>query len=463
MQQYFKRHYLTPFVLPIIAFLLAILIGGTLLSLEAFSANKPVSIVDAFFVATSAVCVTGLSPIDVFSEFTIAGQWIIIALMQLGCLGIITYTTLIFYIIGKNISLRDRLAVQQSIVCSNVFSLRKFIKRIVFFVFAFECIGFIFLLLLSPKGVTAFDALFLAVSAFCNAGFAPWPDSLIPLRHCWSFQIVIMLLIVIGGLGFFVINEIVEKVQQGGKKSGYYNPFSTAESKKLSFYSKVVITTTIGMLASGSIFIFLSELGNTIWSDASLGERFLTACFQTVTSRTAGFATTDLVGFTDITLLMTVFLMFIGGSPSSAAGGIKTTTFRVLLASLAAQLKGRKQAVIQNRAMNSQIRNNAMLLFYYAILTILMGTFLLAITENGLTHHGAARIPLFSLFFEVVSAFSTTGLSLNITPLLTDWGKIVLCLVMFIGKLGPVWLITTIQQFHTEIAYAYPEESIPIG
>ena len=139
MQQYFKRHYLTPFVLPIIAFLLAILIGGTLLSLEAFSANKPVSIVDAFFVATSAVCVTGLSPIDVFSEFTIAGQWIIIALMQLGCLGIITYTTLIFYIIGKNISLRDRLAVQQSIVCSNVFSLRKFIKRIVFFVFAFEC------------------------------------------------------------------------------------------------------------------------------------------------------------------------------------------------------------------------------------------------------------------------------------------------------------------------------------
>ena len=164
MQQYFKRHYLTPFVLPIIAFLLAILIGGTLLSLEAFSANKPVSIVDAFFVATSAVCVTGLSPIDVFSEFTIAGQWIIIALMQLGCLGIITYTTLIFYIIGKNISLRDRLAVQQSIVCSNVFSLRKFIKRIVFFVFAFECIGFIFLLLLSPKGVTAFDALFLAVS-----------------------------------------------------------------------------------------------------------------------------------------------------------------------------------------------------------------------------------------------------------------------------------------------------------
>ena len=168
MQQYFKRHYLTPFVLPIIAFLLAILIGGTLLSLEAFSANKPVSIVDAFFVATSAVCVTGLSPIDVFSEFTIAGQWIIIALMQLGCLGIITYTTLIFYIIGKNISLRDRLAVQQSIVCSNVFSLRKFIKRIVFFVFAFECIGFIFLLLLSPKGVTAFDALFLAVSAFCH-------------------------------------------------------------------------------------------------------------------------------------------------------------------------------------------------------------------------------------------------------------------------------------------------------
>ncbi|MDL2291296.1 potassium transporter TrkH [Desulfovibrio sp. OttesenSCG-928-F20] len=463
MQQHIKRHYLTPFVLPLIAFLLAILTGGTLLSLETFSANGPVSIVDAFFVATSAVCVTGLSPIDVFSEFTTAGQWVIIALMQLGCLGIITYTTLIFYILGKNISLRDRLAVQQSIIYGNVFSLRKFIKRIVFLVFTFECIGFLLLLLLSPKEVTAFDALFLAVSAFCNAGFAPWPDSLIPLRHCWSFQVIIMLLIIVGGLGFFVINEIVEKIWDSCKKTGHHNLFSATGSKKLSFYSKVVIATTIGILVFGSIFIFMSELGNTIWGNISFGERFLTACFQTVTSRTAGFATADLADFTDITLLITIFLMFVGGSPSSAAGGIKTTTFRILLASLAAQLKGRKQAIIQNRAINSQIRNNAMLLFYYAILTILMGTFLLTITENGLTHHGAARIPLFSLFFEVVSAFSTTGLSINVTPLLTDWGKIVLCLVMFIGKLGPVWLITTIQQFHTEIAYAYPEESIPIG
>ncbi|MDL2286647.1 hypothetical protein LJC24_04375 [Desulfococcaceae bacterium OttesenSCG-928-F15] len=434
-----------------------------MLSLKAFSANDPVSVVDAFFVATSAVCVTGLSPIDVFSEFTTAGQWIIIALMQLGCLGIITYTTLIFYIIGKNISLRDRLAVQQSIIYSNVFSLRKFIKRIVFLVFTFECVGFLLLLLLSPKEVTAFDALFLAVSAFCNAGFAPWPDSLIQLRHCWSFQFVIMSLIIVGGLGFFVINEIVEKVWDSCKKTGHQNLFSATGSKKLSFYSKVVITTTIGILVFGSIFIFLSELGNAIWRNTSFGELFLTACFQTVTSRTAGFATADLATFTDITLLITVFLMFVGGSPSSAAGGIKTTTFRILLANLIAQLKGRKQAVIQNRAINSLICSNAMLLFYYAILTILVGTFLLAITENGLTHHGAARIPLFSLFFEVVSAFSTTGLSINITPLLTDWGKIVLCLVMFIGKLGPVWLITTIQQFHTESAYAYPEETIPIG
>ncbi|MDL2279821.1 potassium transporter TrkH [Desulfovibrio sp. OttesenSCG-928-G11] len=463
MQHYHKRHYVTPFVLPIMTFLLAILLGGTLLSLEAFSTKEPVSIVDAFFVATSAVCVTGLSPIDVFSDFTLAGQWVIIALMQLGCLGIITYTTLIFYIIGKNISLRDRLAVQQSIIYSNVFSLRKFIKRIVFFVFAFECIGFLFLLLLSPKDVTAFDALFLAVSAFCNAGFAPWPDSLMQLRHCWGFQIVIMSLIIVGGLGFFVINEIAEKIQHSCRRTDTHKLFPATGSKKLSLYSKVVITTTLGLLAFGTLFIFLFELGNTMWREASPGELLLTACFQTVTSRTAGFATADLATFTDITLLITIFLMFVGGSPSSAAGGIKTTTFRVLLANLVAQIRGRKQAVIQNRAINSRVLNNAMLLFYYAILTILLGTFLLAITENGLAHHGAARLPLFKLFFEVVSAFSTTGLSINITPLLTDWGKIILCGVMFIGKLGPVWLITTIQQFHTEIAYAYPEESIPIG
>ena len=463
MQQYYRRHYVTPFVLPIAAFLAAILAGGTLLSLEPFAADGSVSVVDAFFVATSAVCVTGLSPIDVFSEFTLAGQWVIIVLMQLGCLGIITYTTLIFYMIGKNISLRDRLAVQQSILCNDVFNLTVFIKRIVFFVFAFELAGFLLLVLVSPKEVTPFESLFLAVSAFCNAGFAPWPDSLIPLRHSGGFQIVLMGLIVTGGLGFFVINELAEKIERGCKRAGARNLFAATGTKKLSFYSRVVISTTIGLLIFGSASIFLGELGNTAWSGASLGERVLTACFQTVTSRTAGFATADLAAFTDISLLITLFLMFVGGSPSSAAGGIKTTTFRVLLANLVAQLKGRRQAVIANRAVGSHIRNSAMLLFYYAILTVLAGTFLLAITENGLASHGAARIPLFSLFFEVVSAFSTTGLSINVTPLLSDWGKIVLCVVMFIGKLGPVWLITTIRQFHTEIAYAYPEESIPIG
>lgn len=463
MQEYYKRHYVTPFVLPIMAFLLTILLGGALLSLEAFATNKAVSVVDAFFVATSAVCVTGLSPIDIFAEFTIAGQCIIIALMQLGCLGIVTYTTLIFYIIGKNVSLRDRIAVQQSIIYSNVFSLKKFIKRIIFFVFTFECIGFFCLLLFSPKEVTTFDALFLAVSAFCNAGFAPWPDSLITLRQFWGFQIVIMVLIVMGGLGFFVINEIAERLQHGCKKSKGHKLFAANENKNLSFYSKVVIKTTIGLLVFGSGLILLFELGNKTWQGASIGERLISACFQAVSSRTAGFASSDLAAFTDITLLITIFLMFVGGSPSSAAGGIKTTTFRVLFAKLLAQLRGRKQAVIGNRAINNSILNNAMLLFFYAILTILLGTFFLAITENGLAQHGAARLPLFSLFFEVVSAFSTTGLSINLTPQLSDWGKIVLCVVMFIGKLGPVWLITTIQQFHSEIAYAYPEESIPIG
>ncbi|MCC8194542.1 MAG: potassium transporter TrkH, partial [Deltaproteobacteria bacterium] len=276
---------------------------------------------------------------------------------------------------------------------------------------------------------------------------------------------------VFGGLGYFVIEDVFRVL--GAKVTRFClrrrGPFPTeadaekASPVRLHYYSRVVLKTTAFLLVSGTAVVFFLEAGNTVWKGDSFSERALTALFQSVTSRTAGFATVDMAHLTDATLLATIVLMFIGGSPGSSAGGIKTTTFRILWSNLVAQLRGHGQVVVAGRAMAPRICNKAMLLFGWAVLTVVFATFALMLTENGGAHYGASPVRFMDIFFEVVSAFGTVGLSINLTPHLSDAGKCILCAVMFVGKLGPVWLITTIQQFQTEPAYRYPEETMPVG
>ncbi len=467
-----NRHYITPFVLPVAAFAIVITTGTALLSLDLCAAGGEIPFVDAFFTATSAVCVTGLASADVFTVFNRTGQTVVLALIQLGGLGIVTYTTLVFYMLGKRISLRDRLAVAQGLFYDPSFHLGRFLQRMLLTVLLFECIGAAVFCFLEPERIGLFNSVFLSVSAFCNAGFAPWQDSLAQWRNSWGVNLAVMSLIVVGGLGYFVLEDLFRvlraKLASFRQERLLAVPSETGGGKnpkvvRLSYYSRVVLSTTAVLIAAGTAGIFFLELGSAAWKGTPVSERLLISLFQSVTSRTAGFATVDMALFSDAALLATIALMFIGGSPGSSAGGIKTTTFRILWGNIEAQLRGHPQIIVAGKAVASRVCNKAMLLFCYALGTVIIATFMLLLTENGSAHHGAAPFQFMDLFFEVVSAFGTVGLSVNLTPHLSDAGKIILCIVMFIGKLGPVWLVSTIQQFQTEPAYRYPEDSMPVG
>ncbi len=462
-----KKPYATPFVLPVAAFAATILAGAVLLSLDVCSQGDAVGFTDALFIATSSVCVTGLASIDPSSTFSQQGLWVMLVLMQLGGLGIVTYSSLVLYMFSRRVSLLDRMAVGQALLHDGTFHLGRFLKRVVVIVMCVEIAGALLLFLMEPARIGLFNALFLAVSSFCNAGFAPWPDNLIQWRGHYGVNAVVMSLIVIGGLGFFVIDELLRVL----RARFIDRPVPARVSAEaplhrvggLSYTGRVVIVTSAALIVLGAAAIFCADLGNSAWKDVPMDERVLAALFQSVTSRTAGFATADMASLSNLSLLCTIVLMFIGGSPGSCAGGIKTTSFRVLFGFLSAQLRGHRQVVVAGRAVDAPTLNKAVLLMFYAMLTSIIATLILAATENGAAPHAAAPFSLTDLYFEVVSALATVGLSVNLTPQLSDPGKLVLCVVMFIGRLGPIWLITTIQQFQTDRAFSYPEGDLPIG
>ena len=463
-----KRRFVAPFLLPVIAFAGTIFLGAFLLWLDVSAANGPVSFVDTLFISTSAVCVTGLASVDPSTVFNRTGHSIMMVLVQLGGLGIVTYSTLIFYMFSRRVSLGDRLAVGQALLLDTSFHLGKFLQRIVIIVLVIEFTGAALLYCMEPEKIGLFNAAFLAVSGFCNAGFALWPDNLIQWQQHWGVNLVIMGLIIVGGLGFFVIDELLRVgwARLWWKKTSSM-PRTTLLVPRIKphigYNSRLVLTTSFALVGVGALVLFFTALGNPMWKDIPASELVLPSLFQSVTSRTAGFATVDMVHLSDISLLTLAALMLIGGSPGSCAGGIKTTTFRALCSYIAAQLRGHRQVLVQGRALEDRTINKVMLLFYFSILTIFVATFLLTMTENGVVHHGEAPFQVLDLLFEVVSAFGTVGLSVNVTPQLSPLGKIIICCVMFIGRLGPIWLITTVQQFQSEPAYRYPEVDMPIG
>ncbi len=463
-----KRRFVTPFVLPVAAFALTILAGAFALWLEVCAAAGSVGFIDALFISTSAVCVTGLASVDPSTVFNRTGHSVILVLVQLGGLGIVTYSTLILYMWGKRISLGDRLAVGQALLHDSSFHLGKFLQRIVTVIVLIEAAGAACLYLMEPERIGLFNAVFLAVSAFCNAGFALWPDNLISWQQHWGVNAAMMSLIILGGLGFFVLDELIRV--SWARLRWRRRHFSSLEASarphlkpRLGYHSKLVLSTSLALIAGGAAVLLLLSLFNPMFKDFPFSQKVLPALFQSVTSRTAGFATVDMARLSDVGLLSLIFLMFVGGSPGSCAGGIKTTTFRALIGYFLAHLRGRRQVVVRGRALGSDTLNRVMQLFFFSVCTILFATVALAVTENGVVHHGDSPRQLLDLLFEVVSAFATVGLSINLSPQLSPAGKLIICLVMFIGRLGPVWLITTLQQFQSEPFYRLPEADMPIG
>jgi len=449
---------LSPYWMPVWFFAGAIIAGALVLHLSISHPGGPLSFIDAVFTATSAMCVTGLAVVDTGSYFSLLGQNVILVLIQVGGLGIMTFTTLFIHLLGKHVSLGDRIAVGQSLLRDPSFSLVKFLVRVVVGTLLMEGVGALTLWLLDPVGFAPYSAVFHSISAFCNAGFSLYPDSLTQWSGNVGVNLVFMLLITAGGLGFYVLNECGslakrvllrrEKLRQGGYV--------------LSWHTSIVLRMSLFLVVAGTVVIFSAEeaAGN---ATGPLGERLLTALFQSVTCRTAGFNTVDIGSMTNVSLAFMMGLMFVGGSPGSCAGGIKTTTFRALCGFVVAQFRGLSQVPVGRFALSQEALNKVIALCTVAVLLVGAGTMVLTSLESAGDAYLMGREKFMVNMFEVISAFGTVGLSTGLTTHLNGAEKTMIIILMFVGRLGPIWLLSALHSWQTERRYQLPKADLPLG
>ncbi len=437
----------SPVFLPVYFFALAILAGAALLHSPPARAEQGVSWLDAFFTSVSATCVTGLTTVDTASVYSGFGQTVIAALIQIGGLGVMTYSSLIFYMLRQRVTLTDRIAVGQFLLNDPGFQLGRFLKRMVFVCLCIEGIGAFGLRLGSLGEMSWGGAFFHAVSVFCNAGFSLYPGSMTRYADNFSVNIVLMTLIICGGLGFYVLVEL----------PGFFAALvRKGKAAVLSWQSTVVIQTSLYLILGGWVVFFLLEKSPDVWSG------LLTALFQSVSARTAGFNTVDIGAMTDASLFVLILLMLVGGSPGSCAGGIKTTTLRVLLLRRVPG-QGPGAGVVRGCAMDSPTISKAMTVLILAAVLILGSVFVLSMTEGADISHQLVRGKFIEIFFEAVSAFGTVGLSTGLTPRLSDAGKVVIMALMFVGRLGPIVFLIILQSWQDRELFRRPERSMLIG
>jgi len=459
---------ITPITLPIILFGGTIIIGTLLLHCQEALAVASISWLDALFTATSATCVTGLVTLDTGSTFSLFGQGVILLLIQLGGIGIMTYAALIYFLIRQKIAINDRFVTGQGLQHNRSLPFSQLLKKIILWTVIIEVVGAVTLHFAAPRDFTFFAALFHSVSAFCNAGFSLYSDSLSHWHADWGVNLVIMALIICGGLGFSVVVELngcfgsaLKRWRQRWLPLSSDPPPAVSRSC-LSWYSKIILSTTIVLILVGGTGISFFEYC-AAQPDTGRAVTVLAGIFQSVTCRTAGFNTLNLNLMTNVSLYLMMALMFIGGGSGSCAGGLKVGTFRVLTAFLMAQVKGRSQAVIGRFAVERRIMHEALVLLFFSVVIIFSAAFLLNITEGGLVPHPQSRDLELKILFETVSAFGTVGLTLGLTAKLTAIGKIIVAVLMFTGRLGPIILITAVQSYQEKELFKWPEEHLLIG
>ncbi len=452
-----KRLLFQPLLFPILFFGKTILAGSLLLILPvSLAEGSSLSWTDALFTAASATCVTGLTVVDTGTTFSGFGKTVILFLIQIGGLGIMSLTSLALYLLRQRVTLTDRLAVGQNLLQDPRFHLGHFLRRIVFWTLLIELIGAGLLYIFTKGEMQPGSALFHSVSAFCNAGFALYSDSL----SCWSDNVpvnmIFIALIILGGIGFFVMVECAQwlsaQVSAKGRKS----------TQRLSWYSTVVLQTSLFLVIGGTLALFFTEYIVQA-HDMSWPAALLASLFQAVSCRTAGFNTVPIAGLTNVTLLLMMGLMFIGAAPGSCGGGIKVTTFRVLLGFLRAELRDRKQAVIGRMAADRQTVRRALALFAFSVVIIAMAILILSISETGSISHSESRGEFLEIAFEVVSAYGTAGISTGLTPQLSTFGKYVIILLMFLGRLGPLLFVGVLHALQRRESFSRPESDLLIG
>ncbi len=436
-----------PPVLVMITFFLTIFIGSLLLMLPAAtSAGRETSLLGAVFTSTSATCVTGLIVYDTGLHFTLFGQIIILTLIQIGGLGIMTISSAFAIIIGQKMSLRSESIMQSVVGESNKLDMINLIKNVVLVTIALEFIGAVIMYFtLISKSYTLNNAIYYSVfhsiSAFCNAGFSLYTNSLMRYSNNFNINFVITSLIILGGIGFPVLKDIQVAIT---------NKF---RFKRLSLHSKIVISATVLLLMLGTIIFFISEYNNEM-KGFSFMERIFASYFQSVTTRTAGFNTIDTANLSRSSSFVSSIMMFIGASPGSTGGGVKTTALVVVFVAVLAMFRGQKDVNIFKRKVSETIIKKVMALVAASLALVTLMIFLLLLIEP---------FTLEKIIFEAVSAFGTVGLSMGITPDLSGPGQIIIVLLMYLGRVGPLTLMFAISQTKDRSHFTYTEEKISIG
>ncbi|MDD8021418.1 MAG: TrkH family potassium uptake protein [Acidobacteriota bacterium] len=443
-----KKGFVHPPRLLAISFLLAILTGTGLLSLPVATRSGHISFVNALFTSASAICVTGLTVVDIATYFSLFGQIVIICLIQLGGLGIMTFSSFILLTAGRRVTLTGKMVVEGSFRPSVISDFRSLLKDVFAFTFGLEALGAILLLIrfgqdYSP-GKALFSSIFHSISAFCNAGFSVFSDNLTGYRSDVAVNVIIMFLIIAGGLGFFVLQEIKLAVRNLLKK----------DRTKFSLHTKLVSLITASIILFGSGLVFLIEV-NKGFSGMTMKDSLLASFFQVVSARTAGFNTIDLNILSVASVLLLMLIMFIGASPGSTGGGVKTTTFGLIFAFLRSKIKGYEIPRIFSRGIKDEDLIKAFTLVLLAVSLIFTATFLLLLIEPDLS--------LKAVLFEVISAFGTVGLSLGITPGLHPASKLVLVIVMYIGRIGPLVMLAAFSRIKPAGHFQFVEENIMVG
>lgn len=408
-------------------FLIVILIGSILLALPISHAHDvSISYIDALFTATTSTCVTGLVTVPTVSSWSIFGQIVILILIQIGGLGVITIITVAMLLAGKHLGLSDRIIIQDAFNLNTLSGMIIFVRKVIKYTLFIEGCGalaymFIFIPEFGLRGI--WISIFNSISAFCNAGLdIISPDSLYNYRFNIPVNIITSLLIIMGGLGFIVYLDIFKVLKDYKEKKHFF--------KRLTLHSKIVLTSTFILIFGGALLFFVFEYHNPLtMQDYSLPQRITVSLFESITTRTAGFATIPQKDLTNASSLLALILMFIGGSPVGTAGGIKTVTIVILLLTSIAVVKNRNDVSLFNRRLSDTAIRKAMAVTTFSFFTAFISSMLLSCVIHT---------SLLDILFETISATATVGLSRDLTSTLPLIGKLIIIVTMYFGRIGPI-------------------------
>ncbi|MBX2916671.1 MAG: ATPase [Cyclobacteriaceae bacterium] len=457
----YRRRQNTAFVF-IISFVVIIIVGGLLLLLPTATV-KGISVVDAFFTSASAVCVTGLATLNTAADFTSVGKIIILFLIQVGGLGIMTFTGLLAYLAAGSVSFHNQVALKSMVSSNRISNVISIVGRIIMVTFFFEAIGALLIYisidgeLFDRKVEHVFFSVFHAISAFCNAGFSTLPDGLntATVKFNYPLHLILATLIVLGGMGFPIVFNIFSYFRRKFVRlinRLLHNPLRESQTRIIQVNSKIALWASLILLVTGMTCYLVFEYNASLQEHTSVGGKIVTAIFGSVTPRTAGFNTVNMQALTLPTVMIYLLLMWIGASPSSTGGGIKTTTFAVAFLNLRALLTGNNRMEVFRTQISETSINRAFAVIFISLIIIGIAVLLISVSDT--------QFGLLEISFEVFSAFSTVGLTLGLTPQLSASSKIILIVTMFIGRVGSLTLLMAFAAQSKKQLHQYPVEEI---